>query len=143
MVDNALPSVLSYSQDIADAKPPAPLPAGTYRAVVKGLPEVTLSKSSGKKMIVIPLFISPDQYPADYTDGNPDGTILTHYVGAEDTPMGRYSVKRACETFGVPMNGREINVSEFAGREVMCKVTHEMYEGNPQARIERGGLSPV
>lgn len=137
---NDLPPVLGFSQDIADAKPPAPLPVGSYRAIVKNA--VNRLSQKQKRMMVLEMWVSPDQYPADYTDGNPDGTMLSYFVPAEDTPQGRWNVKKACEVFGVPMS-RDIPVTEFMSREVMIKVTHEMYEGNPQARIERNGLSAL
>lgn len=141
MTDEALPSVLTFSEDIANAKPPAPLPASTYRGSVKHAAH-EISKNSGKRMIKIEFHVTADQYPADYTDGNPDGTVLSYYVPAEDTPQGRFNVKRICETLGVPMS-REIDVSQMFGREAMLKVVHEPYEGNQQAKITRGGISSV
>lgn len=127
-----LPSVLEFSQNIADAKQPAPLPTRDYRASIRGA-EVKLSKS-GKRMIVSSFFVSPDQYPADYTDGNPDGTILSYYLVAEDTPQGRWRLRQFCEAIGAPMSAR-IEPSSWIGTDCMIKVEHEMYEGNPQARV--------
>lgn len=139
--DNDLPSVLTFSEDIANAKAPAPIPASTYRASVKHAAH-EVSKNSGKRMIKIEFHITADQYPADYTDGNPDGTVLSYYVPAEDTPQGRWNVKRACEQLGVPMS-REIDVSQMFGREANVKVVHEPYEGQMTAKIARGGISPA
>ena len=135
-----LPSVISFSENIADAQPPKPIPTGTYRASVK-MSAVGPSKSSGRRTLTLTLHVTPDQYPADYTDGNPDGTILMHYVSVEDTPQGRFNTRRICEVFDVPMVGKDINAMDFMNRECYAKVMHEPYEGAMQAKIERGGLS--
>lgn len=137
-----LPSVIHFSENIADAQPPKPLPVGTYRASVKMAAQGP-SKSSGKRTLTITLHVTPDQYPADYSeDGNPDGSILMYYVSVEDTPQGRFNTRKVCEVFGVPMS-RDIDASAFMGRECYVKVFHDPYEGTMQAKPERGGLSAV
>lgn len=127
-----IPSVYEFSSDLADAIPPSPLPAGEYRAVVRSA-EPHQSKT-GNRSIKVSYHISPDQYPADYTDGNADGEMLTHYQGAEDTPKSRYALKRFCEMHGV-VPSRSLNLIDFMGTEVMVQITHEDYQGIPQARV--------
>ena len=128
-----LPSVLSFSTSIADAKPPVPLPAQQYRATVHAV-EVKPSKSSGDPVIHMTYRISPDQFPADYTDGNPDGEVITTYIVATDTPKHRWRLKQLCEWHGVAPT-RDLDVMAFMGTEVLVQVTHETYQGQDQARI--------
>lgn len=127
-----LGSVYEYSDNIADAAPPSPLPAGDYRASVKAI-EAKNSKASGKPMAVLSYHVSPDQYPADYTEGNPDGETMMFYRPLEDTPKNRFLLRKFCEMHGVSASKR-INLPDFIGQEVIIKVEHEDYQGSPQAR---------
>lgn len=127
-----LPNILTFSEDLANAEAPAPLPVGTYRGTVHHV-ETKAGKTSGKPVIHISYRISPDQFPADYTHGNPDGEILTTYVSADDTPRNRYQLRRLCEHHGVAPS-RQIDVTGFLGQDVTLQVTHETYNGEDRAR---------
>lgn len=128
-----LSSVYEFSTNVGDAKPPQPLPTGEYRATVRSI-EPAISKSSGKPMAVLAYFVSPDQYPADYTDGNPEGTTSNVYMSLEDSPRNIWQLKQMCEMHGVVASKR-INLTEFMGQDVIVNVTHEEYQGLPQARF--------
>ncbi len=127
-----LSSVYEFSQDIASAEAPPPLPVGEYRASVRSV-EAAVSKSSGKPMMVLTYNISPDQYPVDYTEGNADGETLTYYHPLEDTPRNRFRLRKFCEMHGVAAS-RRINLPDFIGQDVIMNVSHEDYQGLPQAR---------
>lgn len=127
-----LSSVYEFSQDIASAEAPPPLPVGEYRASVRSI-EAAVSKSSGKPMMVLTYSISPDQYPADYTEGNADGETLMFYQPLEDTPRNRFRLRKFCEMHGVAAS-RRINLPDFIGQDVILNVSHEDYQGMPQAR---------
>lgn len=127
-----LSSVYEFSQDIATAEAPPPLPVGEYRAQVRSV-GAAMSKSSGKPMMVLTYNISPDQYPADYTEGNADGETLTYYHPLEDTPRTRFRLRKLCEMHGVAAS-RRINLPDFIGQDVILNVSHEDYQGLPQAR---------
>ncbi|CAB4163250.1 hypothetical protein UFOVP810_9 [uncultured Caudovirales phage] len=128
-----LPTVYEFSTNVADAKPPQPLPTGEYRATVRGI-EPAVSKSSGNQMAVISYFVSPDQYPADYVDGNPEGTTSNFYLSLVDNPRNIWLLKQMCEMHGVVASKR-INLTEFMGQDVVVSVSHEDYQGMPQARF--------
>mgnify|MGYP007071567189 CR=1 FL=1 len=128
-----LPTVYEFSTNIADAKPPQPLPTGEYRASVRNI-EPAVSKSSGKPMAVITYFISADQYPADFTDGNPEGATGNVYMSLEESPRNIWQIKQMCEMHGVVASKR-LNLTEFMGQDVIVNVTHEEYQGMPQARF--------
>lgn len=134
--EQAMETMLEYSEDIASAEAPNPLPARDYIGEVRSVKKA-ISKTSGKTYFDIGLYIDPAQYPVDYTDGNPDGTVL-HYrrLLYEDTPQGRYNMRRMCETLNVPMSTR-INLAEWIGKKAKVTVTHETYEGLPRHQADR------
>lgn len=128
-----LPSVFEFDKPINEAEAPVPLPAREYRATVKAI-EARVSKNSGKPMAAVSYSIPPEQYPVDYTDGDPDGTTLTYYVQLEQTPRNMYRLRKFCEMHGVVAT-RTLNLVDFMGTEVIVKVEHEDYQGAPQARV--------
>lgn len=128
-----LGSVYEYTTSLADAEAPVPLPVGEYRATVQGVaPQV--SKSSGKPMAVFTYRITPDQYPADYTEGNPDGEQMNFYLPLSDDARNRFRLRKFCEMHGVTP-GRTLNLPDFIGQEVLVNVTHEEYQGETRARV--------
>jgi hypothetical protein len=129
-----LPSIIEYSQDLASAEAPKPLPAREYRATIREA-KIAVSKSSGKPNLNVSFTIPSDQYPADYTDGNPDGTTLTIYLSTEDNAQARYRMKRFIEAVGAPL-GKSVDPATLIGLEAMVSIEHEPYEGVMQARIK-------
>jgi hypothetical protein len=96
-------STLQFSKPIADAVKPKPLPAGDYRGTIREVKKMLSQKNT--KYVNVVFFIPSSQYPADYTDGNEDGTILNYgRISGEDTPRGRWSVKAFFEGIGLPAN---------------------------------------
>ncbi len=137
MADNDEPidSIITYQEDIADAQPPAPLPAGKYHgSIVQALPKV--GKTSGKPYGEVMFRISADQYPPDYVDGNPDGTLLGYRkLSLTQTALARYGMRRFCEAIGAPM-GRQIDMMDWIGKEATLDVENRMYEGTMRMDIK-------
>lgn len=129
-------SVMEYSQSVADQEKPKPLPARQYRAECRGA-EFKVS-GKGKRYAALSLYISPDQYPADYTDGNPEGTTMTWgRTSGEDTPTGRYSMKKLHETFGLPVPKTTVDLNQFLGRTVLIDIKHELFQEEWNAQIAK------
>lgn len=125
-------SVYEFSTDLSQQEAPTPLPVGEYRATVQAVvPQI--SKSSGRPMAVFTYHISPDQYPADYTEGNPDGEQLNVYTSLVDDARNRFRLRKLCEMHGVTP-ARSLNLPDFIGQEVIVNVTHEEYQGETRAR---------
>lgn len=132
-------SIVEFSSDVSEQDAPKPLPVGDYPASIRGAESAT-SQSSGKRYAKVQFFIAPEHYPADYTEGDPDGTTLTYnLVSLEDTPKGRYSVKRFCEAIGAQVPGRRLDLSEWVGLEARLSITHRTYEDQLQANIAKVG----
>jgi len=131
MSEEQLGSVYTMDKSLADAERPKPLPIGEYRGEVRNA-ELKVS-SKGNKMLVVQYHIDPSQFPPDYTDGNPDGELLTVFQSLVQTPRNRYLLKGFCLMHGVaPTN--QIDTTAFISQNVILQVTHEEYEGMEQAR---------
>ena len=132
---DTLPSIVTFSVDLATQQPPEPLPVGDYRGTIRSANPK--NSQAGKRYGEVAFLISSDQYPVDYKDGNPDGTtIMFRRISLEDTPQARYSTRRFLEAIGAPL-GKRIDLTEWAGREATVEVLHEEYEGVNRPIISR------
>lgn len=135
MENTELKSMLEFDVNLAEVEAPKPLPAGTYDAVVQTA-EIVMSKNSEdpKPMIKCTFNISADQYPADYTDGNPNGTILTHYVMADKSCRSMFALKRFLLALGAPLSN-SVDTTTLIGLPAKLNVTNQLWEGVEVARI--------
>lgn len=131
-MSDTVKSIYEFAEDLASAEAPIPLPAGEYRAEVRHIIGKT-SKSSGNPMAEVQYVISQEQFPVDFTDGNPDGELLTVYVSLVDTPRNRYSLRKFHEMHGVAPS-RKMNLPDFLGQAVIMRVEHEEFQGVMRAR---------
>lgn len=129
-----LNSIADFSEDLSNAKPPVPLPAKDYPMEVR-MAEIGPNKK-GNRMLTLSLYLPPDGYPADYKEGNPDGTTLKHYTVIEDTPQGRWNAKRTMDALGATL-GRQIDPNALIGMRTRVTVKQEEFEGVMQARADK------
>jgi hypothetical protein len=88
------------------------------------------------KYAAVTFHITADQYPPDFTDGNPDGmTLVFRRVPLEDNVQSRYTLKRFLESIGAP-RGKRIDLTEWVGCEGKIEIVHETYEGVNRATIK-------
>ncbi len=143
MADNTnSPTLFDFEQDIALQEAPQPLPIGTYRGVIRNVVANPGKKDPSSYNAEVTFHVSPDQYPVDFTEGEPDGMTLRYYVSLANKPQARYALKGFCQAIQAPM-GRQIDLTAWLGLEAMLKVTHEEYEGRMLARIDRNGVTPA
>lgn len=129
-------STMEFSSPIADAKKPMPLPAGDYRGIIREAKIMLSAKNT--KYVNLSIFVAASQYPVDYTDGNPEGTVLNYMrISGEDTPRGRWSVKAFFEAIGLPLPGSKVDLTDLLNTDVTVHVTHQLYEGEKQASIAK------
>jgi hypothetical protein len=135
MADQA--SILSFSEDIASAEPPVPLPVGQYPAEIRGAERKT-SGTSGNEYVRVQFFIAPEQYPADFTDGNPDGMVLDYNrVPTQDNPSARHRMRKFCEAIGYAPKGGNVDLNEWVGKTATVDIVHDTFEGETRAQIKR------
>lgn len=130
-------TIVEYGEDIADAVAPDPLPAKEYNAEIRSA-EVKTSANTGNRYYAIGIFVSPENYPADYNAENaPDGrTFMYNLLSAEDTPNARYRLKKFLESVGLPMSKR-IDVNEWIGQSVIVELKHGQWQGEVREEVAK------
>ncbi len=122
-------TIIDFSEDIATAEAPPPLPLGTYTADIRSA-EAKVSNNTGNKYGDAVFYISPDQFPADYPiEYAPDGLSL-HYrrIALEDTPAGRYRLRQFLEAIGAPLSSR-IDMNDWIGMQAQVVIEHDEFDG--------------
>ena len=129
-------SIMTFSQDLSDAQPPPPLPVGPYPAEIIGATWRT-SATSGKEYAQIVFRVHAENYSADYTEGNPDGTeLMYNRLQKEDTPQARWRWRQFMERVGGPLT-RSVDLNLLIGLNATIDVSHQEYEGEQRAQIAR------
>ena len=129
-------SILNFSQDITNAEPPPPLPVGSYPAEIIGAQKRT-SAASSKEYAQIMFRINAEAYPADYTEGDPDGTTLMYNrLQTADTPNNRHRWKQFLRHVGAS-TGHSVDLNALIGLTCMVEITHQEFEGEQRAQIAR------
>jgi hypothetical protein len=137
MENTELNSIISFDVNLAEVEAPRPLPAGQYDAVIQTAEIVkTKNAEDPKDMIKVSLMISADQYPADYTDGNPNGTVLTHFVMADRSVRSMFALKRFLLAVGAPLSN-SIDTTTLIGLPAKVEVENTLWQGMETARIAR------
>lgn len=131
--NNGMPSVIEFEEDIGQAEAPVPLPVGDYTAEIRAAAQKT--SAAGNTYGSVQFFIPADQYPADFTEGEPEGMLLTYNrVSLSDTPAGRHRLRKFVEAIGAPA-GKKIDLNDWVGRTATVTVQHDTYEGETRAAI--------
>ena len=130
-------NLIEFSQDIADAEAPVPLPPGTYEATCVGAVP-SISKSSGNPTLPLQYKITEDQFPADFdAGGQQELTFTFNRLTTRDTAQDRFRMKNMCIAHGVPMSNR-IDPNDFVGQRVRLEIVTGLdLEGNPRADISK------
>lgn len=116
-------SLIEYSQDLSNAEPPPLLPPGPYPAEIVGA-IAKVSQTDGHKFLQLSVRIHSESYPADYVDGDPDGTDLQYnFIRIEDSPRGRHTMRRFLEKVGAPLT-RDVDPDSLIGRTMTVEITH-------------------
>lgn len=135
--DDDQADIMEFSEDIADAEPPVPLPVGPYRASIHDASK-KVSASSGKQYIQVDFFIHVDEYPADYPrEDAPEGmTVPYRRVPWEDDKVSRHRIRKFCEAIGAEM-GRRMGYSRWIGQEAIIHLIHDTYDGITRNQIAK------
>jgi len=131
------PSIRDLGVDLNSVEAPVPLPATTYPAIIKDAKIKPTKANDGSEYISLTLYVSPDDYPHDYVDGNPDGELLTYNRLSFSTQNKRalYKLKKFLEMLGIPLSNK-FDPGELVGHNVNIKVKHGSWEGETRAEID-------
>jgi hypothetical protein len=137
---DGLPSIMDFSEDIADAEAPEPLPVGEYVGQI--VATETRASQRDTKYVAVTWLIAPDEFPADYDPANaPDGRqVIYRRVPWEDDRQSRFRVRVFCEAIGAAMS-KSINHGDWIGLEARLTIEHDEYEGINRENITR--VNPV
>ena len=128
-------SIIEYASDLSDAEAPVPLPPGDYPATIRGAEMKTSGK--GNKYINVTFNIDPDSYPADFTEGDADGTVLTFgRLSPDDTTRARWGMKKFLQSIGAP-TGKAVDLNEWVGLSATVEVKHDTWEGETRPQIAK------
>ncbi len=135
MSEEAIDSILEYSEDISDAEPAPPLPASNYPATVVGAEKAV--SGVGNKYALISLRVHADDFPADFEPEEGEDGITLQYrrPSLENTRNGRHSLRRFMEAVGAPMSTR-MDMADWIGLTCNITTTVDVWEGIPRANVK-------
>lgn len=128
------PSIMEFSVDLNEQAEPEVLPTGDYPAEIVEA-GFRVSQTSGNTYLSLRMRISPDSYPADFTEGDPDGTEITYnrLVVVPDKAQNRWRLKKFLEAVGAPI-GRTLDPAALVG--LTCTLHVEQGEYDGEKRLE-------
>lgn len=136
VTENNNPSIFEFSTDLNNAEKPEPIPAGEYPATIHAASFKT-SQTSGNTYLAVTFKIAPEDYPADYTEGEPEGELLSwNRVVMQDTARARYRAKTFLQSIGAPISAK-LDPNDLIGLSATIIVTHDKYEGEDRAQIAK------
>jgi hypothetical protein len=132
-------SILTFTDDISNAAPPPLLPVGPYPAEIIGAVK-KVSSTSGEEYAAITFRINADAYPADFTDGDPDGTAVQYnFLKTASTPRNNHRWRVFLEKVGGPL-GRSLDLNDLIGLTGTVDISHQdanAFRDEPSIQIAR------
>ena len=133
--DEDMDSIIEFSENIADAEAPEPLPEREYVASIES---VTREKSQkGAAYAAVNFHIAEEDYPADYDINNaPGGKKIRHMIMLTDDAPTRHRLRKFSEAIGAPM-AKRIDLSQWVGLQAKVTIKHGTYEGVKREKISK------
>ncbi len=139
-------NIISLNQDIDQMEEFEPLPVGAYNAKVVDV-ELRTSEKMPNGYIYMQLRVSPEEYPADYDEGNaPEGLLLVYARVAIPSPENRRSVKPFKDlllALGIDPKGTEIDMESWIDRDVQVLLSRSEYQGSFINNIDKISAVPT
>lgn len=130
-------SIIEYDEDLENAEAPPLLPKGQYPAEIRGAERKASKSKEGAEYVNVTFYISPDDYPADFTDGDADGVVLSYMrLNPANTVKARFGMKKFASSIGVTL-GKKLDLNDWIGKTAIVTVDHEAYDGMDQMRITK------
>jgi hypothetical protein len=128
-------SIIEFGQDLNNAEPPIPLPVGPYPAEIISAQEKT--SGNGNRYLNVVFRINSESYPADFVDGDPEGTELHYnFLQLEDNGRNRWRMKQFLERVGAPIS-RSVDPSSLLGLTATVDITHNVFNEETRPQIAR------
>lgn len=134
--DEDMDSIIEFSENIADAEAPEPLPEREYVATIEAATRET-STTKGTKYAKVIFHIAEEDYPADFDINNaPGGKKVQHIVGLSDDAPTRHRIRKFSEAIGAPM-AKRIDLAQWVGLQAKVTIKHDTYEGVKREKISK------
>lgn len=128
-------SIIEFSENIADAEAPDPLPERDYPSAISKVSRQT--SGNGGTYAAVSFHVNEEDYPADFDVAQaPGGKEVRHVVMLTDDAPTRHRVRRFCEAIGAPM-GKRINIAEWVGLQATITIKHDTYEGVKREKVSK------
>lgn len=127
-------SIIEYNESLEAAEAPVPLPLGDYPAEIRGAEKKNVGEPN--EYVAVTFYIAPESYPADFTEGDADGTTLVYRrLYPQNTVKARYGMKKFCTAIGAKL-GKTLDLNDWIGCNAIVEVSHNEWEGqlNPQIK---------
>jgi hypothetical protein len=137
MSGSQAPSIIEFTRDLDDQQEPELLPTGDYPSEIAEA-SFKISNTSGNTYLALRLRISPDQYPPDFVEGEPDGTdvMYNRLVVLPETAQSRWRLKKFLNAIGAKP-GKSLDPSELIGLTCTLHVEQNEYEGEKQLQARK------
>jgi len=128
-------TMIEFSEDIAQAEAPIPLPAGEYMGTITG---AEIAEGTYGKYAKVTIFIAPEQYPIDYdASESPDCvTLFMNRPSLEDNTKSRFQLRQFCEAIGAPMT-THMDLNDWINLEVKIETAINTWEGIDNAQVKK------
>jgi len=134
-----LGSIFEFSQDIANAEAPPPLPARSYIGTCTGA--LAKTNKNGAAYGEIKFTIAPDQFPPDFAAVQKDAVDLFYrFVPLTDDTRSRYQLRKFCENMRVSA-GKRLDLNDFIGKTATLVVGTSEYQGEKRGEIKSVALA--
>jgi hypothetical protein len=134
---NNAPSIIEFTTDLSDQNEPELLPSGDYPSeIVESV--FRISNTTGNTYLSLRLRISPDGYPADFTEGEPDGTdvMYNRLVILPETGQNRWRLKKFLQAIGAKPS-KSLDPAELIGLTCTLHVEQSEWEGEKQLQARK------
>jgi len=125
-------SIMDFGQDLNTQEAPPLLPQGPYPAEIIGAEE-----RNGKigPYLNIVFRIHSESYPADFTDGDPDGTDVYYMRLQSDwtKPGNRFRMKTFLQRVGAPLSA-QYDLNDLIGRTATIEIGH--WDAQDETRLQ-------
>lgn len=133
--ENALPSVIEFTEDVSMQEAPPALPARTYLATCTAASQKVSSSKPENTLLNLEFTIDPSCFPADFPETEPVKLYWNRNTVNKNTARERYQLKLLCDKMKVVVT-RKLDVNDFIGKQVNLKVKNGSWQGVPRAEID-------
>lgn len=130
-------SLIEYEDDLENAEAPPLLPQGDYPAEIRSAERKASKNKEGAEYVQVQFYISPDDYPADADDLDPDGVILSYMrLNPANTVKARFGMKKFVSAIGGTL-GKSLDLNDWIGKTAIVTVEHSPFDGQMQMGIKK------